>query len=82
MFISRKLLPHEKNYVKVEKECLDIKWAVEKLKYYLLMYLRFLSYLAQMDVSKQRKKCTDHSVVSSLAGLPIYSGTLGWKLSC
>ncbi len=36
MFISRKLLPHEKNYAKVEKECLAIKWAVEKLKYYLL----------------------------------------------
>ncbi len=36
MFISRKLLPHEKNYATVEKECLAIKWAVEKLRYYLL----------------------------------------------
>ncbi len=30
-----------------------------------------------MDVSKQREKCMDHSVVSSLAGLPIYGGTPG-----
>ncbi len=36
LFISRKLLPHEKNYATVEKECLAIKWAVEKLRYYLL----------------------------------------------
>ena len=35
-FISRKLLPREKNYSTVEKECLAIKWAVDKLKYYLL----------------------------------------------
>lgn len=36
MFISRKLLPHEKNYATIEKECLAVKWAIEKLRYYLL----------------------------------------------
>lgn len=36
MFSSRKLLPHEKNYATVEKECLAVKWAIEKLRYYLL----------------------------------------------
>lgn len=35
-FISRQLLPHEHHYSTVEKECLAIKWAVSKLRYYLL----------------------------------------------
>lgn len=35
-YISRKFLPHEKAYSTVEKEALAIKWAVEKLKYYLI----------------------------------------------
>ena len=35
-FVSRKLLPHEKNYATIEKECLAVKWAIEKLKYHLL----------------------------------------------
>ena len=34
-YISRKLLPHEKNYATVEKECLAIKWAVHHLRYFL-----------------------------------------------
>ena len=36
MFISRKLLKHERNYATVEKEGLAIKWALQKLQYYLL----------------------------------------------
>ena len=36
MYISRKLLPNEKNYSTVEKEALAIKWALDKLRYYLL----------------------------------------------
>lgn len=36
LYLSRKLLPREKNYATVEKECLAIKWALETLKYYLL----------------------------------------------
>ncbi|MGH0183399.1 UNVERIFIED_CONTAM: hypothetical protein FKN15_011954 [Acipenser sinensis] len=36
LYLSRKLLPRERNYAIVEKECLAIKWAVESLRYYLL----------------------------------------------
>ena len=35
-YISRKFLPHEKAYSTVEKEALAVKWAVDKLRYYLL----------------------------------------------
>ena len=35
-FISRKLLASERAYSTVEKEALAIKWALEKLRYYLL----------------------------------------------
>ena len=35
-YVSRKLLPRERNYATVEKECLAIKWALGELKYYLL----------------------------------------------
>lgn len=36
MYVSRKLLPREKKYLFVEKECLAVKWALDTLKYYLL----------------------------------------------
>ena len=36
MYISRKLLPNERNYSTVEKEALAIKWSLDKLRYYLL----------------------------------------------
>ena len=35
-YISRKLLPNERNYSTVEKEALAIKWSLTKLRYYLL----------------------------------------------
>ena len=35
-YISRKLLSNERNYSTVEKEALAIKWALDKLRYYLL----------------------------------------------
>ena len=35
-YLSWKLLPREKNYATVEKECLAIKWALDTLRYYLL----------------------------------------------
>ena len=36
LYLSRKLLPRERNYATVEKEGLAIKWALETLRYYLL----------------------------------------------
>jgi hypothetical protein len=36
MYISRKLLPNERNYSTVEKEALAIKWSLDKQRYYLL----------------------------------------------
>ncbi|XP_077962421.1 uncharacterized protein LOC144410313 isoform X1 [Gasterosteus aculeatus] len=36
MYISRKFLPNERAYSTVEKEALAIKWALDKLRYYLL----------------------------------------------
>lgn len=35
LFISQKLFPREQGYSIIEKECLAIKWAVDKLRYYL-----------------------------------------------
>ena len=37
MCISQKLKPREKKYSNVEKECLSVKWALDTLKYYLLV---------------------------------------------
>ncbi len=35
-FVSRKLLPRERNYPVIERECLAIVWSVQKLQRYLL----------------------------------------------
>ena len=36
VYLSRKLLPREQNYGVVEKECLAVIWAVQKLNEYLM----------------------------------------------
>ncbi len=36
LYISKKMLPRERNYSVIEKECLAIKWATQTLRYYLL----------------------------------------------
>ena len=36
MYVSRKLLKHERNYPTIEKEALAIKWTLTKLQYYLM----------------------------------------------
>lgn len=36
LYLSKKLLPREKNYSTVEKECLAVTWALESLRFYLL----------------------------------------------
>ncbi|XP_042611929.1 uncharacterized protein LOC122144820 [Cyprinus carpio] len=36
-YISRKLFPREANYSTIEKEALAIKWALDTLKYYILL---------------------------------------------
>ena len=35
IFLSRQLLPRERNYSTIEKECLAIVWSVQQLHYYL-----------------------------------------------
>uniref|UniRef100_K7EX57 ribonuclease H n=1 Tax=Pelodiscus sinensis TaxID=13735 RepID=K7EX57_PELSI len=36
LYLSRKLLPRERNYATIEKEALAVKWAIETLRYYFM----------------------------------------------
>lgn len=60
-YISRKLLPWETKYSTVEKECLAVKWALDSLRYYLLVRKfrletdhRALAWLGQMRDNNAR----------------------------
>ena len=76
-FVSRKLLPHKKNYVTIDKECLAVK---------LLHYLRGCEFALVTDHAPLKwmahnKECQNNPLVFTPAGLQVYSGTQGKKAS-
>ena len=68
VYISRKLLPRERNYATIEKECLAIKWSIEALRVYLL--------------GKKFILQTDHNPLKWLGKMKDQNGRLSrWSLS-
>ncbi|CAI5797801.1 Hypothetical predicted protein [Podarcis lilfordi] len=66
-FISKKLLPRERHYSTIEKECLAIVWALQKLKPYIW--------------GRTFTLCTDHSPLLWLRTMKTNSKLLRWALS-
>ena len=68
VYISRKMLPRERNYAIIEKECLAIKWSIEALRVYLL--------------GKKFILQTDHNPLKWLGKMKDHNGRLSrWSLS-
>ena len=68
VYISRKLLPRERNYATIEKECLAMKWSIESLRVYLL--------------GKKFILQTDHNPLKWLGKMKDQNGGLSrWSLS-
>ena len=81
-FVSRKLLPREKNYTTIEKVCLAVKWAIEKLRYYLLGCEFAL--VTEHAPSKWMAHNKDKNAIITrwflhLQDFQVYSGTQGRK---
>ncbi|CAI5771464.1 Hypothetical predicted protein [Podarcis lilfordi] len=66
-FISKKLLPRERHYSTIEKECLAIVWALQKLTPYIW--------------GRTFTLCTDHSPLLWLRTMKTNSKLMRWALS-
>ena len=75
-YISRKLLPNERNYSTVEKEALAIKWSLDKLRYYLLgrEFTLARPRTPKMDGRRQGHQRPSDAVVPGSPGLQVYGG--------
>ena len=66
-YASKKLLPREKNYSTIEKECLGIIWGIEKFR----KYLYGVEFLLE----------TDHKPLSCLqTARVLYPRIMGWAM--
>ena len=70
VYISRKMLPRERNYTTIEKECLAIKWSIEALRVYVLGK----KFVLQTDYNRLKwlEKMKDQSRRSSRRSLSLH----------
>lgn len=71
IYLSRKLNAHYKNYTKVQKDCLAIKWALDALTYYLLgrLFKLVTDHAPLQWKSDNGEKQLSDEVVSSSKGI-------------